>query len=106
METLRRLGREDDGFVVTIELILITTIVVLGLIAGLAVVRDAIVAELSDVAGSIQELNQSYRYSAATGPAGGSAGSGFADRHDWCDAAGDPPGAFNSCIQVYGTAQE
>jgi Flp pilus assembly pilin Flp len=102
VETLQRLAQDDDGFVVTIELILITTILVIGLIAGLAAVRDAVVSELSDVASSVQELNQSYRYSPATGRAGRAVGSEFSDRGDSSDALG----TFGNCIQVYGVAKE
>ena len=55
-----KIWNDDAGFIISIELILISTIVVIGLITGLAAVRNAIVSELSDVAGAISSLNQSY----------------------------------------------
>jgi hypothetical protein len=56
----RRLWQDDHGFLVSSELVLIATVGVLGLLAGLTCVRDAVVCELKDVAGSIGSLNQSY----------------------------------------------
>ena len=49
---------DNRGFIVTIELLLIVTIVVIGLIAGLTALRDAVVSELSEVSQAISEFNQ------------------------------------------------
>lgn len=57
------LQRDERGFVVSTELVLIATLCVLGLVTGLSCVRDAINGELGDVAKSIGSLNQSYAYS-------------------------------------------
>ncbi len=51
------LWSDDSGFIITMEIILIATITVLGLIVGLTAVRDALVAELSDVAAAIEGSN-------------------------------------------------
>ena len=58
MKVFGKLWRDADGFVVSSELILIATVVVIGLLTGLAAVRDAVISELSDVAGAIQDINE------------------------------------------------
>lgn len=54
-----RLWKEDEG-VLTFEWILLTTVLVLGLIAAMGTLRDALVNELADLAGAAQSINQSY----------------------------------------------
>lgn len=83
---LAALWRDDRGFIISAELVMIATILVLGLIAGLACVRDAVTGELFDVADAIDSLNQSYAYTGMHGcwaPGCGrhsyTAGSCFAD---------------------------
>lgn len=53
----------DDSGVLTFEWILIITVLVIGVIAGLASVRDAISAELADIAQAMGSVDQSYTYS-------------------------------------------
>lgn len=60
---LRQLLNDEAGFIVSAELVLIATLLVIGLIVGLSEVQHAVVAELNDVADAIGELNQCYRYS-------------------------------------------
>ncbi|MCA9138859.1 MAG: hypothetical protein KDB00_18940 [Planctomycetales bacterium] len=96
------LWRDDRGFVVSVELILIITILVIGLIAGLTALRDAIVSELTDVARSVQGMNQSFGINGVAGAAANTAGSGFID-------ATDSPASItgsDQCIVVFGTANE
>lgn len=100
METCRALGRDERGFIISIELVLIATIVVIGLIAGLTALRDAIVSELADVASAVQDLNQSYSYS---GVASNSAATVGADFSDQVDAGGT---GSDNCITVFGTLDE
>ena len=57
-----RKKNKKAGFVVTSELLLITTILVIGLIAGWVTVRNSVNAELEDFAESIGDLNQSYAF--------------------------------------------
>ncbi len=57
---LAQLLRDDRGFVVSAELILVATIAVIGCLVGLAAFRDAITLELGDTAGAVGALNQSY----------------------------------------------
>lgn len=62
-----QLLRDDRGFVVSAELILVATVVVLGLIAGLATLRNQLVQELGDTAIATSQLNQGYSYSTNLG---------------------------------------
>ena len=61
-----RLWRDEKGVVNSMDLILITTILVIGMIVGLVCLRNQVVQELSDTAGAIGSLNQSYSYNART----------------------------------------
>ncbi len=64
---MHALWNDDRGFIITAELVMIATILVIGLIAGLACVRDAVTGELFDVADAIDSLNQSYAYTGMHG---------------------------------------
>lgn len=80
--------KKRGGFIISLELILISSIVVIGSITGLVAVRNAVVTELGDVASAIGETNQSYSYTGTFLPAKDgtlvslSAGSRFNDRQD------------------------
>ena len=76
---LKQLWYEEEG-VLTLEWILLTTLVVIGAIAGLAAVRDALVHELAGVVGAVMTLDQSYALSSPIGISigdGTSNGNGF-----------------------------
>lgn len=59
---LKKLLDDEEGFVVTSELILIATIVCLGMVVGLTEVTHAVSGELIDVANAYNHLNQGRRY--------------------------------------------
>jgi hypothetical protein len=63
---IRRLWIEDEG-VLTLEWIILTTLVVLGVIGGLAAVRDALVHELAGVVGATMSVDQSFEISSPVG---------------------------------------
>jgi len=86
---LKRLWMDEGGAILSAELILIMTILVIGMIVGLKVLQDAVVTELADVAAAIGSLNQSYAFAgkSATDPLSGTlkaftAGSLFTDSPD------------------------
>ena len=56
---LMRLWREDEG-VLTFEWIMLLTLLVIGVIGGVAGIRDAILEECQGVVGAITSLDQSY----------------------------------------------
>ncbi|MGA2035959.1 MAG: hypothetical protein ABSG68_27230 [Thermoguttaceae bacterium] len=81
---LKRLWREDEG-VLTFEWILLLTLLVIGIIGGLAAVRDAIIVELYNVGQAMIHLDQGYD---VLGPYS----VGFGD----CTASSARPMTFNS----------
>jgi hypothetical protein len=56
---LQRLCHEDDG-VLSFEWMLLTTLLVVGVVGGLAAARDAMIDELGDVAQGMLALDGSY----------------------------------------------
>jgi Flp pilus assembly pilin Flp len=89
---MRAFWKDDNGFVVSAELVLIGTILVIGMIVGLSEVQHAVVQELNDVADAIGSINQSFSYSGfrADKSSCGAAksfthGSQYNDRMDDCD---------------------
>jgi len=92
---LRQLIKDESGFLVSAELVLIFTLVFCGVAVGMAVVRDSLVQELGDVSEAIGAVNQSYGYrsieapdSVTCGHHGTCSGSGFEDQKDDCDCDG------------------
>ena len=92
---LRNFWKDESGFIVSAELVLIATICVIGIIVGLVEVQWAIVGELNDVGDAIGSLNQSFQFSGFTSfktqsTSGNTikaqvAGSSFVDTIDECD---------------------
>ena len=80
---------DEAGFIVSAELVLVSTIVVIGMIVGLAEVANGINQELEDVASAFGALNQSYHYSGFCGHKGHVVGSCFQDQKDFCDGQFD-----------------
>ena len=92
MNTLNTLLNDEAGFIVSAELVLIASILVIGLIVGLSEIQHAVVSELNDVAEAIGCVNQSYCYtgfskdkSFSGGVAAFTRGSDFVDTQDDCD---------------------
>ncbi len=88
---LTALLRDDCGFIVSAELVLVATLLVIGMIVGLSEVQHAVVQELNDVADAIGALNQSYCFSGFSSHKNGwqvkseTFGSSFRDTQDDCD---------------------
>lgn len=89
---LRTFWNDQTGFIVSMELILIATVVVIGLIVGMSEVTVAINTELNDVSNAVGALVQSYATPNLKGFDCFSGkqysffgGSRFIDYHDDCD---------------------
>ena len=76
---LKQLWNDAAGFIISTELLLIFTILVLGLVVGLVNVRNAVLSELTEVAAAIVSLNQSYTISSVTGCGATTGGGGIID---------------------------
>ncbi len=103
---LRVLWSDDRAFVVSTELILVATILVIGMTVGLVTLRDQVVQELADVAAAFSRSEQAYSFSGMTGHSASAAGSLFADTMDFCDNVNgiptdvDQPGLPAACVSV------
>ena len=60
MHVCKRFWNDECGATLSAELTLITTLVVIGMIVGLATLRNSVVQEFGDTAMGIGVLNQSY----------------------------------------------
>ncbi len=60
---LKSLWNDENGVILSAELVLIGTILVLGMIVGLVELQCSIVAELSDLSSAFGNLDQSYQVS-------------------------------------------
>jgi hypothetical protein len=101
MNVVSRLWSEQDGAIVSAEIMLVATILVIGVIVGLKSVRDSVVTELADVAQAIANVDQSYSYSATSGHHAFTAGGAFHDRSDFCDTVNDNTDINNSkCVLI------
>ncbi len=94
---LPRLWNDQQGVVQAAEMVLIATVVLLGVMVGMATWRDGINNEMADVAQALDDFDQSYTVAPLTfvlpGPGGGSltitiGPFGFLDTDDFCDNGG------------------
>ena len=90
---IRKLWNDEAGFIVSAELVLIATILVIGMIVGLVSVRNQVVQELVDIGQAIGNLSQSYAFGGINkwGMAM-TEGAYYNDKADFCqeNAAQDP----------------
>lgn len=100
---------DESGFVVSSDLILISSVLVIGLLVGLVSIRDQIVQELGDMAVAVGNLNQSYSFAGHNVTFASFtftvAGSNFADASDFGEngtgeANTDPPNSEPAGIEV------
>ena len=82
---LCQLFADESGFIISSELVLIATVLVIGLVVGNTTLRDQVVTELADVADAVSALDQSFAYSSVTGHSSSTAGTSFDDSADFCD---------------------
>jgi Flp pilus assembly pilin Flp len=57
---LARLWADDDGFIVSVEMLFIAVVLVIGIIAGLAALRAAVGTELTSLGSSVMDLDTGY----------------------------------------------
>lgn len=114
MQAINRLWRDEQGFVVSTDLMILSTIVVLGMLVGLVTYRDQVVQEMGDMAAAVGAINQSYSFASFTLSYSFApmvtgtftvAGSSFADASDFCDD-GDSPGVPPECIMFVAAGEE
>jgi len=99
MPCLKQLWQDERGVISSGELILLSTIVLLGMIVGLTTLRDQVVQELGDAASAVGTLNQSYSFAGTMIGAFSVAGSDYEDLTDFCEVP-DTPASEPACISV------
>ncbi len=88
---LARLWQDDAGVILSAEIVLVATILVIGMIVGLVELQCAVVGELSDLGDAIGNLDQSYTISSITsmktrgGIKASTSGTRYNDSPDECD---------------------
>ena len=87
---MKRLWHDEAGFVVSTDLIMVTTVLVVGMLVGIVTLRDQVVQELGDLASAVGHLNQSYSYTGDTGDGSEVAGSSYEDLPDLGDEDDTP----------------
>ena len=91
---LKALWNDDAGVILSMELVLIGTILVLGVIIGLVELQASVIGELNDLSSAFGNLSQSYQVagiSSSFAPGqikARTSGSAFNDRPDLCDTEG------------------
>jgi hypothetical protein len=76
---MSKLWNEDRGALLATEWVFVSTIMVIGVVAGLKSVQQAVVTELEDLANAVGSLSQSYTFSGTSGCAGSTSGSRYSD---------------------------
>ncbi len=76
---ISQLWNDDSGALLAAEYLFIATILVIGIVVGLANVRDAIVNELTELANAYMALSQGYAFSGMVGCASSTMGSEAVD---------------------------
>jgi hypothetical protein len=89
MSILNKLSSDENGFIVSAELVLVGTILVVGMIVGLTELSYGVNEELEDLGSAVGAINQTYYYTLASGKKGEVVGSTFLDFQDECDNSCD-----------------
>jgi hypothetical protein len=90
MTLFNRFWTEDDGALISSEVVLIGSMLVVGVVTGATAIRDTVVTEMSDFAAAIGSLNQSYCFGGIRGHCAWTAGSSFNDRLNVAAVAPQP----------------
>jgi Flp pilus assembly pilin Flp len=85
---MRKLWSDDQGALIATEYLFVGTILVIGVVVGLANLRDAVNAELTELGNAILALSQGYTISGVSGSASITDGS----------AASDTPGTLTGPV--------
>ncbi|HYV34591.1 MAG TPA: hypothetical protein VE988_02740 [Gemmataceae bacterium] len=75
----KKLWQDDNGALLSAEYLFMATILVIGIVVGLAGVRDAINIELTELGNALLALSQGFTINGTTGNGGSSDGSQATD---------------------------
>jgi len=102
-QVVGKFSRDTDGSMSAVSLMLVTTIVAIGAIVGLTVIRDHIVQEFGDAAVGLDHLDQTFSYTITVdvdgngviGPGDYTLTTSYADVSTLLDPAGGAPACLN-----------
>jgi len=100
MKTVMRLWNEETGAILSAEVMLVASILVIGMVAGLASLRDSVVTELADLAQALANVNQSYSFSGVAGHHTFTGGGQFFDTFDFCDTNNLGVAQQSKCVVI------
>jgi len=98
MNLMKDLLSDEAGFVVSSELVLIATILVIGVITGLGTLRSGVIQELADVSAAIGAVSQTYQFNGVTAHTAATNGSAYVDNNDFCELATQTAATAPSCL--------
>ena len=87
----KRFWNDETGAYVSLEIVLVGTILGIGVITGLSSLRDAVITELADLGGAIAWLDQSYTLHGSTSHSAATAPTFHFDFPDFCDDGNPNP---------------
>src|SRR3954468_18533248 len=76
---MKKLWKDDAGAVISAEYLFFATILIIGIVVGLASVRDALNNELAELANAYLALSQAYTISGQSGCSASTAGTDVTD---------------------------
>ena len=106
---MNALWKDERGAALTIEVILMASIVGIGMIAGLVAFRDSVSQEFGDASAGLAAMNQGYQYidTASSGSIDNLqfrfsvSGSEYVDESNFCEPAVlDPAGDSPMCMEI------
>lgn len=104
LNLLKALRQDENGVILSAEIVIIGSLLVVGLITGLTCLQQSVNGELKDLAGALGSLDQSYAYSAHRKQGFGdqccawTAGSSFANCENKADKCTDIIGCTEPCV--------
>lgn len=80
-----QLWADEEGIVISTELVFVVSILGIGMIVGLSAARDGVTSELADISAAVSSYNQGYQIDSITGHGASLSGSFFRDQFDFCN---------------------
>ncbi len=96
----KQLWNDEQGFIISAELILVAAILIIALVAGLSSVRDGVIEELSDFGQAIGDTDQSFMVGGTRAASSATAGFGFNDARDVGDNGATTSTVNSRCLVI------
>ncbi|HTN76098.1 MAG TPA: hypothetical protein VL096_12655 [Pirellulaceae bacterium] len=103
---LKNLWNDEGGAILTIEIVLVMTILVIALVTGLSSLRDGIITELSDVGQAIGNADQSFTVGGTRAASSATPNFGFLDQRDFADGGNTSAFINSRCLVIQPVNQQ